>query len=76
MSTADGHRGVMGAKFPQEREGEGLRGGPRGNYPCLLIQTHFLKLSLCIKPSNFLLSVSKPQSLNTCKRVGVKSHFT
>jgi hypothetical protein len=33
------------------------------------------KIIIVYGPSNFLLSVSKPQSLNTCKSVGVKSHI-
>jgi hypothetical protein len=36
---------------------------------------HFPKLLFVYEPSHFLLSVSKSQSLNTCKRVGVSGHI-
>jgi hypothetical protein len=49
--------------------------GPRGKYSWVLIPTHILKIVVVYKPSNFILSVSKSQSLNTCKRVDVKSHI-
>jgi hypothetical protein len=67
---------VTGVEFPQETGGS-KREVQGGNFPCILISTHFLKLSLCInyKHFNFFLTVSKTQSLNTCKRVGVKIHF-
>jgi hypothetical protein len=61
---------MMGDMIPQER---GVQGG---SYACVLIQTHILEiiLSLCI---NLLFDVecSHSQSLNSCKRVGVRSHI-
>jgi hypothetical protein len=74
MSVADGHDGVMGDKFPQER-GRSKRGS-KGEIFMGINPNPLSKIIIVYKPSNFLLSVSKPQSLNTCKRVGVKSHFT
>jgi hypothetical protein len=59
--------GIMGAKFPQER-------GPRGDYPLYYFSNPLSKIILCINLLIFL-RVSKPQSLNTCKRVGVKNYI-
>ena len=65
---------VMGDKFPQER-GRSKR-GLKGEL-CMCINTNPLhKIIIVYEPSNLILSVSNPQLLNTCKRVGVKSHFT
>jgi hypothetical protein len=61
--------GVMGAKFPQER-------GSKGELFMSINPMPLSKIIILYEPSIFLLSVSKPQSLNTCKRVGVKSHLT
>jgi hypothetical protein len=63
--------GVMGDKFPQERGG-----GSKGELFMCINPNPLSKIIILYEPSIFLLSVSKPQSLNTCKRVGVKSHFT
>jgi hypothetical protein len=48
--------------------------GPRGNYPCILIQPIFLNLLLYMNLL-ILIECSQSQSLNTCKRVGVSGHI-
>jgi len=50
-------------------------GGSRGGgLPTSIFPNHFLKLSL-LWTFYFILSISKSQSLNTCKRVVVWSHL-
>jgi hypothetical protein len=49
--------------------------GSRGELVVSINSTQFLKLLLVYEPSNFLIECSKIQSLNTCKRVGVRSHI-
>jgi hypothetical protein len=63
---------LMGAKFPQERGG----GVSKGELFMCINPNPLSKIVIVYEPSNLLLSVSKLQSLSTCKRVSVKSHFT
>jgi hypothetical protein len=65
---------VMGYKFPQERGGS--KRGSKGELFMCINPNPLPKIIIVYKPSDFLLSVSNPESLNTCKRVGVKRHFT
>jgi hypothetical protein len=75
MLNADGHNQSNGGLSLHKR-GERLRGGSKRELPLSININPLSKISIVYKPSNFLLSVSNPQSLNTCKRVGVKGHFT
>jgi hypothetical protein len=55
MSVAYGHKqSIWGLSFHERGEGlrECLREGPKENYPCILIQTHFRKSLLMYEPSN------------------------
>ena len=62
MPTAKGTWTKMGDELVHKRGdiiGYFLRGGPRENYPCILIQPIFLNFLLIYEPSNFLLSIPK-----------------
>ena len=64
--------GVMRDKIPQNRVSKGYKGEI---FMC--INAKILSKTITVyKPYKFILSVSNPQSLITCKRVSVKSHFT
>jgi hypothetical protein len=49
--------------------------GRRGNYSWVLIQTTFFKLLSLFVTFYFLIECMRGQSLNSCKRVGVRSHI-
>jgi hypothetical protein len=55
MPVAKGTWTEMGDELIHKRGeglGECLKRGPRGNYPCILIQPIFLKFLLVYEPSN------------------------
>jgi len=58
IPTTGGHGHRWGMSNPQER-GAYKRDIQGGNYPCILIKTHFLKLLMVYEPSNLWLSVPK-----------------
>jgi hypothetical protein len=61
---------VMGDEFSTREEGS-----KRGFlFMCLKSQT-IPKIIVLSEPSNFSLECMRAQSLNTCKRVGVRSHI-
>jgi hypothetical protein len=62
--------GDMGSRFPQERGSNG------GELFMCINPMPLSKIIILYEPYVFLLSVSKPQSLNTCKSFGLKSHPT
>jgi hypothetical protein len=73
--VTDGHIWSNG-EISFHKRGESLRRGPRGKYSWVLIKPSILKSIIDYELSNFPFECIKAQSLNTCKRVCVKSHMS